>query len=67
MLRKFWFTSRVEHLNPTSFRAEIQTLKRDHFVLTREMHEIVDPVARQRVAREIATLESRLIERGVPH
>ena len=29
------------------------------------MREIVDPVARQRQAREIAVLEARLIERGI--
>jgi len=52
-------------MSPTSFRAEIRGIKRAHYVLSQEMHEIVDPVARQRQAREIALLEARLLERGV--
>ena len=51
-------------MSPASFRNEIRRLKRNHYVLTQEMTEIVDPVARQRQAREIATLEIRLAERG---
>ena len=52
-------------LSPTAFRAEIRGLKRSHYVLSQEMREIVDPVARQRQAREIAVLEARLLERGI--
>ena len=52
-------------MSPTSFRHEVRGLKRQHYVLTQEMHEIVEPVARQRQAREIASLEARLHERGV--
>ena len=52
-------------MSPTSFRHEIRGLKRQHYVLSQEMHEIVDPVPRQRQARAIASLEARLLERGV--
>ena len=52
-------------MSPTSFRHEIRGLKRQHYVLSQEMHEIVDPICRQRQAREIALLEARLHERGV--
>ena len=52
-------------MSPTSFRHEIRGLKRQHYVLSQEMHEIVDPVCRQQQAREIALLEARLHERGV--
>ena len=43
---------------------ELRTLKREHFVLTRELREVVDPVARQRMTRDIATIESQLMDRG---
>ena len=52
-------------MSPTSFRAEIRVLKRNQYVLSQEMTAIVDPVARQRQAREIAKLEVRLAECGI--
>ena len=52
-------------LTPQSFRAEVRALKRSHFILTQELHEIVDPVIRQRQAREIAVIAASLLERGV--
>jgi hypothetical protein len=52
-------------MSPAAFRNEVRVLKRNHFVLTQEMFEIVDPVARQRQAREIASLTYRLQERGI--
>ena len=52
-------------MSPTSFRAEVRVLKRNHYMLREEMREIIDPIARQRQAREIATLEMRLAERGI--
>ena len=52
-------------MSPTSFRAEVRVMKRNHYVLREEMREIIDPIARQRQAREIATLEMRLAERGI--
>ena len=52
-------------VSPGSFTREIRVLKRQHYVLSQEMIEIVDPVARQRQARDIAKLEARLLERGI--
>ena len=52
-------------MSPGSFTKEIRVLKRQHYVLSQEMIEIVDPVARQRQARDIAKLEARLLERGI--
>jgi hypothetical protein len=52
-------------MSPRAFRNEITLLKREHFALSRELREIVDPAARARQAREIASLESRLMERNV--
>ena len=52
-------------MSPASFKNEIILLKRELFMLSRELREVVDPETRQRVVREMATLESRLMERGV--
>ena len=52
-------------ISPTALRAEIRALKREYFVLSRELREIVKPSLRQRHARDMATIESRLMERGV--
>jgi hypothetical protein len=40
-------------------------MKSEIYVLRAELREVVDPVLRQRVARDIATLEARLLARGV--
>ena len=53
-------------MSPRAFRNEITHLKREIFVLTRELREVVDPPTRQRLAREIARMEPQLMERGVP-
>ena len=40
-------------------------MKRNHFVISRELHEVVEPIARQRIVRELATIEMRLQEQGI--
>jgi len=52
-------------LSPRAFRNEISVLKRELFMLSRELREVVDPAMRQRMAREIAKIESQLMERDV--
>ena len=52
-------------MSPASFRNEIVLLKRELFILSRELREVVDPPARQRIVREIAKIELQLMERGV--
>ena len=51
--------------SPASFAREVRALKKEHYVLSREMREVCDQVARQRMARDIAIIEVRLLERGV--
>ena len=41
------------------------TLHSDLHMSRAELREVVDAPARQRIAREIASLEARLMERGV--
>ena len=50
--------------SPGMFRREVGLLRREHFVLSRELREVHDPLARQRLTRTIADLEIRLLERG---
>lgn len=52
-------------MSPASFRNEIVLLKRELFMLSRELREVVDPPTRQRIVREIAKIELQLMERGV--
>ena len=52
-------------LSPQAFRNEIRVLRRELFLLSRELREVVDPIGRQRLAREIAAVESRLSDRNV--
>ena len=46
------------------FKRDVQGLRREHFVLSRELHEIADPTQRQRITRAMAEIEGRLMERG---
>ena len=52
-------------MSPQAFRNECRALKREHYVLTKELHEVVDPRDRQRLARAIANTEVSLMDRGV--
>ena len=56
---------RYDMSSPQAIRREIRTLRREHFVLTRELREVADPTTRQRLARELAGMEIRLLEWGV--
>ena len=40
-------------------------MKREIFVLRSELREVVDRDERRRIVREIATLESQLMDRGI--
>jgi hypothetical protein len=57
--------SRFARASPQAHRLGIRTMKRNHFVLSRELHEVVEPIARQRIVRELATIEVRLQEQGI--
>ena len=46
-------------------RRQVRQIKRDLHMSRAELREVVDAPARQRIAREIASLEARLMERGV--
>ena len=58
-------SSRYVIASPQLLRAENRRLKNEHYILTRELREIVDPLLRQRTVREIAAIETQLMARGV--
>ena len=50
--------------SPRAVSREVALMRREHFMLARELHETVDETRRQRVARTMAGIEWRLMERG---
>ena len=52
-------------MSPLSFRSECRALRNEHKMLKAELHEAIDPPIRQRLVREIVSVETRLMERGV--
>ena len=54
-----------ERLSPRVRRAEIMNMRREHFLLGRELRELTDPVARARMSRNMAEIEMSQMERGV--